>query len=201
MATTRATQPAPAEMLITDVEQLKAVSDPLRLRLIELMAEEMDRGWTAKELAARLETKQTKLYHHINLLEERGFLRVAETRVVSGILEKRYQLTAHSFRVDRGLLAGTGGESALSDALDAIFEKARTEILGAVHAGLVDMVEDDPERMALLSSHARLSPASVRKVMRQIKRLGDLDDLDEAGGAEYGLVVGFYPRATKDTER
>lgn len=195
----------PAEMLLTDVEQLKAISDPLRLRLLELMAEDQVRTWTAKELAARLATKQTKLYHHINLLEERGFLRVAETRMVSGILEKRYRLTAHSFRVDRSLLTGSGGESAMSGALDAIFEKARTEIMAAVRAGLIDLDDEgDPDRgrMALWSSHARLSPASVRKVMRQIKRLADLDDLDEAGGDAYGLVVSFYPRAAeKGTDR
>jgi DNA-binding transcriptional ArsR family regulator len=76
-----------AEMVIGDVEQLKAISDPLRLRIIELMGEAPVRAWTAKELAERLGTKQTKLYHHLALLEERGFIRVAETRVVSGILE------------------------------------------------------------------------------------------------------------------
>lgn len=195
----------PVEMLLTDVEQLKAISDPLRLRLLELMAEDQGRTWTAKELAERLATKQTKLYHHINLLEERGFLRVAETRMVSGILEKRYRLTAHSFRVDRSLLTGSGGESAMSNAVDAIFEKARTEIMAAVRAGLIDLEDEgdpDRDRLALWSSHARLSPASVRKVMRQIKRLADLDDLDEAGGDAYGLVVSFYPRVTeKGTDR
>src|SRR4026209_949556 len=105
MATRRKTAEKPtAEFLITDVEQLKAVSDPLRLQIIDTMAEPPVRGWTAKELAARLGTKQTKLYHHLALLEERGFIRVAETRVVSGITEKRYAVVALSFRVDRSLV-------------------------------------------------------------------------------------------------
>jgi DNA-binding transcriptional ArsR family regulator len=190
-------------MLITEVEQLKAISDPLRLRLVEAMAEDLERAWTAKDLAERLGAKQTKLYHHINLLEERGFLRVAETRLVSGIVEKRYALTARSFRVDRGLLVGGGGESAMSDVLDAIFDKARTEIMDAVHAGLIRMDEEEFERrrMALWMTRARLSPASVRKVMRQLKRLADIDDLEEDGGQSYGLVIAFYPRADEDTDR
>jgi len=28
-----------------------------------------------------------------------------------------------------------------------------------------------------------------------------VDSLDEPDGIEYGLLVGFYPRATKDTDR
>lgn len=201
MARTSAIPPA-TEMVISDVEQLKAISDPLRLRIVELMGEAPVRGWTAKEIAERLRTKQTKLYHHLALLEERGFIRVAETRMVSGILEKRYAVVALSFKVDRSLLAG-GGTEAMSDVLDAVFEKARDEILAGQRAGLLDLSEEEFERrrMALWASHIRLSPASVRKVMRLVTKLADIDDLDEAGGTEYGLVVAFYPRAAESTDR
>jgi len=202
MATRSKTAEMPsAEFLITDVEQLKAVSDPLRLQIIDTMAEPPVRGWTAKELAARLGTKQTKLYHHLALLEERGFIRVAETRVVSGITEKRYAVVALSFRVDRSLVTGTAGTDAVSDMLDAIFEKAREEILAGQRSGLIDMSAEDFERrrMRLSASHARLSPASVKKVMRLIEKLDEIDDLDEADGADYGLVLAFYPRATERT--
>src|SRR5918994_5939623 len=117
----RSQQPA-NEMVLTDVEQLKVIGEPLRLQLIEVMAEDPTRGWTAKELAEHLSTRQTKLYHHLGLLEEHGFIRVGETRVVSGILEKRYQATAHRYSVDRALLTGDGVEDAVSGAIDAIFE-------------------------------------------------------------------------------
>lgn len=190
---------AVTEMVITDVEQLRMIGDPLRLQLIEIMADDPDRGWTAKELAAHLETKQTKLYHHLGLLEEHGFIRVAETRVVSGIVEKRYRATAHGFHVDRALLKGAGGETAMSAALDAMFEKARQEILAAVHGGLISLDPDDPNRrrMGLSASHARLSPASVKRVMRLIEKLGQVDLDQDPDGEEYGLLVGFYPRVTK----
>ena len=188
-------EPRP-EMLLTDVEQLRAISDPFRLRIIEQLNEAPVRDWTAKELAERLGTKQTMLYHHLGLLEERGFITVGGTRLVSGILEKRYRVTASSFRVDRSLLAGSG--QAIGDALDAIFEKARSEIVAGQRAGLVDLGADELERrrMALWMSHVRLSPAGVRKVMRLVERLANVDDLEEPSGEEYGLVVAFYPRAT-----
>src|SRR5918994_8019159 len=136
--------PEPSDqMVLTDVEQLKVIGDPLRIRLVEVMAEDPHRGWTAKELAGELGAKQTKLYHHLGLLEANGFIRVGETRMVSGILEKRYQATAHGYSVDRTLLTGAGVESAVSGAIDAIFEKARTEILAGLSSGAIDA--DDPK--------------------------------------------------------
>jgi DNA-binding transcriptional ArsR family regulator len=199
MAKKAAHDPA-AEMVITDVEQLKVIGDPLRIRLIEIMAEDPRRGWTAKELAAQLGTKQTKLYHHLALLEEHGFIRVGQTRMVSGILEKRYQATAHGYHVDRALLTGAGAENAVSTAINAIFDKARTEIIVGLRTGALNFDPDDPQRqrMGLWATHARLSPASVKRVMRLIAKLNEIDSTHDPEGDEYGLLVGFYPRSAKD---
>src|SRR6476646_2888850 len=76
-----------AERVISDVETLKALSDPVRLRILETMVTAADEAWTVKRLAKALGTNTTKLYHHINILEERDLIRVAGTRVVSGIIE------------------------------------------------------------------------------------------------------------------
>lgn len=194
---------SPTEMAITTVEQLKVIGDPLRIRLIEVMAEDPARGWTAKELAEVLGSKQTKLYHHLGLLEEHGFIRVGETRMVSGIQEKRYQATAHGFHVDRALLTGGGAEDAVSGAITTILDKARAEILDGLRSGVLSFDPDDPQRprMGLWATHARLSPASVKRVMRLVEKLAQIDADQDDEGSEYGLLVGFYPRATKETNR
>ncbi|HJP71449.1 MAG TPA: helix-turn-helix domain-containing protein [Candidatus Limnocylindria bacterium] len=191
------------EVIISDVEQLKAISDPLRLRLIEIASDDPSRSWTAKALAERLGTKQTKLYHHLNLLEERGFLRVAETRMVSGILEKGYAATASSYRLEPGLLGGAvAGDKAIDDMLDAIFTKSRAEIVAAVRSGAITLGEreDSTRSMALWLGGARLSRANARRVIRLIERLAAVDEHEDPDGIEYGLLVGFYPRASQANE-
>ena len=195
----RALPDPPMVMVLTEVEQLKVIGDPLRLQLVEAMAEDPRRGWTAKELAEQLGTKQTKLYHHLGLLEGAGLIRVAETRMVSGILEKRYQATAHGYSVDRTLLTGAGAETAMSGAIDAMFENARNEILAGLSSGAIDADDPKRKRMGLWATHARLSPASVKRVMRLVEKLAEVDTDQDPVGTEYGLLVGFYPRATKDT--
>lgn len=199
---TRRREPA-SELVITDVEQLKAFSEPFRLRIVEVMADDPIRPWTAKELAERLEVKQTKLYHHLKLLEQHGIIGVAATRMVSGIQERSYQVSARGFRVDRKLLTGAESSSAMSGALDAIFEKTRAEIMEGLASGVIDPAADDGQRrrMGLWSTHMRLSPASVRRVMRLIEKLAEVDTHPDPDGDEYGLVVGFYPRTTKDSDR
>ncbi len=190
-----------AQMTIAELSQLRAISEPLRLRMIEVMTDD-PRGWTARELAERLDTKQTKLYHHLGLLEDQGIIRIAETRMVSGILEKRYQVAARSFRIDRSLLSGDGN-SGIDEVLDVVFDRARDEIVEAIRAGLIDLDASDPKRrrMALSVTHARLSPKRVRRVMRFIEQLNAIDDPPDDDGEEYGLVIGFYPRATRNADR
>jgi DNA-binding transcriptional ArsR family regulator len=204
MATKRATaRRAPIERVIDDLEALKVISDALRMKILELTSSDPDRAWSAKELAASLGTSQTKLYHHLALLEEHGFLRVAETRMVSGITERRYAATAHGYRIERSLLAGSGGEAAVSDTLDAIFDKTRSEIMASIHDGLIDDAETDParRRMAMSASHVRLSPDNVRKVMRLIEQLAKRAETDDPDGTPYGLVLAFYPRSNGGLDR
>ncbi|MFN8511837.1 MAG: helix-turn-helix domain-containing protein [Chloroflexia bacterium] len=73
-------------------------SPTLRLRLLEQLRREPQ---TVKQLAAALDVAQTKLYYHIKLLEERELIRVVESRVVQGIIEKQYGVTAYRLSVER----------------------------------------------------------------------------------------------------
>lgn len=200
MAPRRQATPLP-EMVLTEVSQLKALSDALRLQIVEVMHEDADRAWAAKELAERLGTKQTKLYHHLGLLEEAGIIRVAETRLVSGIQEKRYAVAARSFRVDRSLLTGSDEDATIAGVLDVMFERARADILESIQAGLITLDErgERRRRMALSTTHARLGPKQIERVMELIEELGHMDDDPDPNGTEYGFLVGFYPRVTRAT--
>ena len=122
-------RPPDAERLISDVETLKALSDPLRLRILELMVTRPDGAWTVKEMAVALEVPATRLYHHVELLQERDLIRAAEQRVVSGIIETRYQVSALSLRLDQALVRGAGpGQTAARDVITTIFDETRRDI-------------------------------------------------------------------------
>src|SRR5690349_21212692 len=98
---------APSEPIrvrkIDSAEAIKALADPLRLRVLTLLMGDHDRSWTVKEIAAELEQSVTKLYHHVNVLENAGLIRDVETRLVSGIVEHRYASGQRGLEFDDAL--------------------------------------------------------------------------------------------------
>lgn len=87
--------------LIKELDTLKALSHDMRLALMRLFRTPQ----TVKQVAATMDLPPTKLYYHVNLLEAHGLLRVTETNVVSGIVEKTYQVVAKHFHIDEALLS------------------------------------------------------------------------------------------------
>jgi DNA-binding transcriptional ArsR family regulator len=74
---------------VANVDVLKALADPTRLAILAaLMKTRHDLPvMSVKELAAELNQPQTKLYRHVRQLEAAALIKVASTRMVSGILE------------------------------------------------------------------------------------------------------------------
>jgi DNA-binding transcriptional ArsR family regulator len=162
----------PAESyLVSDLETLKVLADPLRLRIRELMG----KPTTVKQVAAKLDLPATKLYYHINLLEKHGLIVLVDTRVVSGIIEKHYQVAAHNVRVAKHLLSpGTdpAGEG-LSLTIGSFFESARNELLQSVKEGIVDW-NDEGERhkgLSLQTSIMTLNEQEAAQFYREVESL------------------------------
>src|SRR6476469_1883077 len=98
---------APGEPLrirkIDSAQAIKALADPLRLRMLTVVMGDHDRTWTVKEIASELGQPVTKLYHHVNTLEQAGLIRDVETRLVSGIVEHRYASGQRGLEFDDSL--------------------------------------------------------------------------------------------------
>jgi DNA-binding transcriptional ArsR family regulator len=111
----RPAEPEPlAIRMITDVNDLRAMADPTRLAILFTLMEARYGELpvlSAKDLAAQLNQPQTKLYRHLRQLESAGLIRVAATRVVSGILEQRYQACQRDLEFGTGFLRQHAEES------------------------------------------------------------------------------------------
>jgi DNA-binding transcriptional ArsR family regulator len=206
--------PPPAERFvpaaryqITKLETVRVLADPLRLRIIEAMATQLDHAWSVKELAKSLGEPPTKLYYHVNMLEEHGLLIVTGSRLVSGILEKRYQLVAATIGVDRALLTAgdTGVDEALHGILTTIFSTAEEDIQAAIRAGIASLHaghEGERERIVLSKAVDLMTPERAEAFRERLVALMTEFDTpdqragaDRQGGSPYGLVVAFYPMA------
>src|SRR5919197_3363964 len=84
------------QIVVTEPAQLRAIADPLRGTILELL---LERAATVAELAAALGRPKSTVAHHVNVLVDASMVRVVRTRRVRAIEERFYGRTARTFYV------------------------------------------------------------------------------------------------------
>lgn len=190
------------ELTITTLETLKVFSDPLRQQVIEAV---QAAPRTVKQVATELSLTPTKLYYHVNLLEEHGLIRVTDTRVVSGIIEKHYRATARNFAIQRSLLSFGSKGDGLRTALDAVIDPIREEIERGVASGVIDTSDNAPvpRKLRLWRAMSQLPADQAEQFYARLEALvTEFDafraDPDTTPSSGYTLLVAVYPTRTGD---
>jgi DNA-binding transcriptional ArsR family regulator len=187
------------ELHLANLEQMKVLADPRRIRILELLCGEER---TTKQVAEILGEPPTRLYHHVAALARVGLIRLARTRQSRGALEKYYVAVAKAFSADprlftsrRGPQAAQAAATVATRALDLTAEDLRA--LLAQGEGLENLKEQ-----------GILSYLEVRGTPREIEairaKLGKLIERCAAGGGEsrrrrtaYRLTIAFFPIARR----
>jgi DNA-binding transcriptional ArsR family regulator len=165
---------------IADVATLKALSDPLRLALLRtLMQDAADepRVMSVKELARELGEPQTRLYRHVQQLEAAGLIQVAQTRLVSGITEHRYQAAQITLRLSPDLIHDTAGAGHVAAAVGVVFDDFRRRLLGS--PGSPALSGSDPAPTVVMLD-TRLTPERAAQFQQRLRALvEEYDGADE----------------------
>ncbi len=165
---------------ISTVETLRALADPTRLSLLGALMTGPAKAMpvmSVKELAAKLDEPQTKLYRHIKQLEAAGLIRVAASRVVSGIVEQRYQACQRDLMFGPGLTEEERGGATMEAAVAAAFELYRSRLFAAQRAGLIappggDGRQAESHRRVILSiSETHIPVARAAEIRERLERI------------------------------
>ncbi|HEY58142.1 MAG TPA: helix-turn-helix transcriptional regulator [Anaerolineae bacterium] len=187
--------------IIRDLDTLKVLTDPLRMRILALLRHQPR---TVKEVAQALAIPPTRLYYHFNLLERHDLIRVVGTRLVSGILEKRYQVTAFAFDVDHRLLAlhaeeETGWPPSITRVVESLRQDLNTLVATGRLRHLMETASTQGTPVPLRLSHAmaRLTPTQVAAFLDRLRRLVEEFEAHsppaDQESALYTLFLAFYP--------
>jgi DNA-binding transcriptional ArsR family regulator len=189
MAQTATAPPAPAVpdydapdvLVVREPEQLKALGDELRARIVVILRE---RAHSVSELAAKLEMPKGTVAHHVKVLESAGLLKVVRTRRVRALTESYYGRTARLFLYES---ADTGG-----------YEDVRNIVAASLRVAAEEILPVDEEDAAACSGvlRVRLSDAEARRFDKRLTKL--MDDFrarDDPDGTPYGLALALYRRA------
>lgn len=202
--------PAPklAVKTIDDLEQLRALSDPLRLRILEALC---GPPRTTKQVADRLGEKPTRLYHHVDALEAAGLVHLVHTKPKRGTLEKYYQSVARQFRTDPSIFPRSDESS------DDSWQMLGARLLDGSAGDLrrlaelkdppgSDESEADEDRFVAMI--ARIQVRATEKTLFSIYErletlLSELNEIDEGSDEDgnedsdevrnFHLMLAFYP--------
>jgi DNA-binding transcriptional ArsR family regulator len=127
---------------IEDVATIKALADPLRLKIMRALgrnADEAPRIMTVKQLAEEIGEPTTKLYRHMKQLLAVDLIQVAELRLVGGIVEQHYRAAQKALSVNPGPQSRGRDMAGLSEDLfgfaDAAIEDFFSRFESALRAG------------------------------------------------------------------
>jgi len=183
-----------APLLAEKVADLRALAHPLRLRMLELFAEQPR---TTKQVAELLGEPPTRLYHHVAALERAGLLVLKETRPNRGAVEKWYEAVARQMAMQgrKSVPAGRAGTDARRALVMTVLEQARQEMMsvdlsGATEAPmLVRLVVAAPMKV-MPAVRARLL-ATVKEIQ---KEFGDSAGDEASEECErWALTMAFAP--------
>jgi DNA-binding transcriptional ArsR family regulator len=190
----------PAVRTVDDVDVLKAMADPTRLAILAaLMKSRSSRlVMSVKDLAAELGEPQTKLYRHVRQLEAAGLIEVASTRMVSGILEQRYQASQQDLKLGRGFLQEHPDESA--DVAQTVFDRWWDGFFAAYQRYGAEIPPGEPYRKPMLVMiDMKVSPAKAAEVKSKLQEIvrdiGD-EETEDPQGVTLNLVVGSFIQDT-----
>lgn len=74
-------------LMIDNLPQLKCVSDPFRIKLLELIADEPKTG---QQIADELDIPRAKIHYHLAELEKNGIIEIVKTEQKHSIIQKFY---------------------------------------------------------------------------------------------------------------
>lgn len=184
---------------VTTVADLKALADPLRLAILDALtggAHRELRVMSVKELAAELGEPKTKLYRHIKLLEAAGFIRVAATRLVSGIVEQRYQACQIDLVIGPWARREPGeAEEAANILVDFTLDRYRRRYLDYLASLPPGPPSGDRSMLTaggrmLSSARARMIQDKLREIAAEFDRPEDQGD-DGDGTVQIDILVSY----------
>jgi DNA-binding transcriptional ArsR family regulator len=164
-------------IVVTAPEQLRALADPLRATILDLL---LERAATVAELAAAVQRPKSTVAHHVNVLVEAGMLRVVRTRRVRAIDERYYGRTARVFYV--GVVNHPGEDPTTVHA----------NALSVAAAESVPAHEADDLRSIL--RHTRIPAQRAAEFWQRVDAvIQEFSQLPRSGDTVYGFAAGLYP--------
>ena len=159
---------------ISSPRHLRAIADPLRVTLLDLV---LERAATVGELAAAVGRPKSTVAYHVNVLVDAGMFRVVRTRRVRAIDERFYGRTARVFFI--GVVDLPGAPMWGSGLAVAAAESAPAH---------------EADKLRSILRHVRIPDERAAEFWDRVVEVArEFTQLTRSGDTVYGFAAGVYP--------
>jgi DNA-binding transcriptional ArsR family regulator len=163
-------------IVVTAPHELKALVDPLRSTLLELV---LERAATVTELAAAVGRPKSTVAHHVGVLVDAGLLKVVRTRRVRAIEERFYGRTARLFFIGQVRPEDVSPPPWNHPLADAVAESEAAYRADTMWAN---------------GRHARIPRAQAREFWARVEELfREFSTIAREGDTVFGFAAALYP--------
>ena len=164
-------------VVVTAPAQLRALAEPLRATLLELV---LERAATVTEMAKAVQRPKSTIAYHVNLLVGAGLLRVVRTQRVRAIEERYYGRVARTIYI--GVLNSPEDQQVV------------TGINGLAQAAAEAAPAHAADELRCTLVHARIPIEDVRHFWAEVQQLARrFAQIPRSGDQVYGFAAGLYP--------
>ncbi len=156
--------PGPAdELWIRDPEALRVFSEPMRLKILQLLQTPA----SVKEVAGTLGLPAPKLHYHVKRLLDQQLIRVVEERREGHLVEKLYQVSARRFRLANPLAGDALPDEDTAALFSGMIEDSRESLLRS----LQDSASGEAERPVFTRKRLRLTEVALHRLRTELLEL------------------------------
>ncbi|MEH0844182.1 helix-turn-helix domain-containing protein [Micromonospora sp. CPCC 205711] len=167
----------PDTVEVATPQQLRAIADPLRATILDLV---LERAATVAELAAAVGRPKSTVAHHVSVLVQAQMLRVVRTRRVRAIDERFYGRTGRTIHV--GVVRRPGDTT------------TPVCINGLSVAAAESVPAHEADRLYTTIRHARIPAEAAAQFWQRVEALiREFTELPRSGDTVYGFAAGLYP--------
>lgn len=153
---------------LQNIEQLRAVADPLRIRIFEALAQ---RAMTATQVGDELSVAAPKAHYHVRELERLGLVKLVETRERSGILEKYYRAVAHNLSAPTQLLQSSEPGEIVSAVNDIFSNLSRSFLTALQRITAEGGASYDSYAMGLGGDTVWMTPEEFKQALKAVSEI------------------------------
>lgn len=156
----------PAVYELETLEQLRAIADELRTRIVDTLTQ---RAMTVTQLAETLGEAPAKVHYHVRELQRVGLLRLVATREKSGILEKYYRAVAQSLQARKTLFSSAPTDETLAT-VRFMLDTASSGFMRALEYTVQNQLWENPKMWGLSSSQIWVTRDELQALTERIQQ-------------------------------